>query len=54
MSAMCICGHDYAAHFNGNIPEDLECFFSYNCDCKKFTEATDFTTAMVQAKQEIA
>ena len=29
----CICGHDYAAHFNGNDDTDLSCF---HCDCKDF------------------
>jgi hypothetical protein len=30
---ICKCGHDYAAHFNGNDETDLECFY---CDCKEF------------------
>lgn len=54
MKHMCVCGHDYAAHFNGNNREDLECFYSYNCDCKEFKSEDDVrTTAMEQAKQTI-
>jgi hypothetical protein len=33
---ICKCGHDYAAHFNGNVPEDTACF--YNCGCNKYEE----------------
>jgi hypothetical protein len=30
----CVCGHDINAHYNGD--NTSECFFSYNCGCRRF------------------
>lgn len=49
-STLCDCGHDIIDHDSFKPPYSDECFYQYNCDCKKFIQVRQHNGEQIEWK----